>query len=245
MSGDIWSEQALYFHGSHRVICIDPPGHGRSESLTGRFSLEQCATCLREILDELGIEDCVLLGNSWGGMMGAVFAATHPSRLRGAILINSTASPATLLDRVEMAFSSVALRFQKRPMSFVISRTVGKFAGRTSLRTRPEAIRRIKDGIARQDARSVSWAIMSVVAERKDRHAQLASIQCPVLIVAGQEDRVFPVSDAARMASAIPGSRLVVLPEVGHLACAEAPAMVSKLVEEFVSKLGEAPALAT
>lgn len=237
MNGDLWSEQALYFKEKYRVLCIDPPGHGKSEALEARFSLEQCATCLREILDELGIDDCVLLGNSWGGMMSAVFAATHPSRLRGAILINSTASKATLLNKVEMALSTTLLRLQSKPANFVMSRAIGKFAGPTSLRTRPHAIRRMRASIAGQNARSVRWAIASVVSDRKDRHALMARIQCPVLIVAGAEDRVFPVSDSIRMASATPGSRLVVLPDVGHLACAEVPAIVSKVIDDFLSQL--------
>jgi 3-oxoadipate enol-lactonase len=67
----------------------------------------------------------------------------------------------------------------------------------------------------------------------------LASISTPVLVVGGVEDVTFPPREAIEMADAIPGSSVRVLDGVAHLAGLEDPALVSFLVEEFLSEGSE------
>ena len=76
MTGDMWSAQAAHFGGRRRVILVDPPGHGGSEKLTRTFSFDECARCVVDILDGLGIASTHFVGNSWSGMIGGTFAAT-------------------------------------------------------------------------------------------------------------------------------------------------------------------------
>jgi pimeloyl-ACP methyl ester carboxylesterase len=92
MTGQMWRGQVDHFASNHQMVLIDSPGHGESDPLNRHFTLEECALCLSQILDQLEIEDCVLVGNSWGGMMGGVFVALYPSRTRAAVLMNCTAS---------------------------------------------------------------------------------------------------------------------------------------------------------
>ena len=76
----------------HRVVLVDPPGHGDSERLTRAFTFDECAQCIVDVLDGLGIDRAHFVGNSWGGMIGGTFAATHPDRVGRAVLMNCTAS---------------------------------------------------------------------------------------------------------------------------------------------------------
>jgi pimeloyl-ACP methyl ester carboxylesterase len=62
----------------------------------------------------------------------------------------------------------------------------------------------------------------------------LGAIRKPVLVVAGKEDRTFPVAETRVMAEAIPGSLFKVLPEVGHLAALESPQAVNATIDEFL-----------
>jgi len=70
MSGAMWRGQVDRFGPAHRMVLIDPPGHGGSEPLQRTFTLVECAVCLAQVLDDLAIDACILMGNSWGGMMG-------------------------------------------------------------------------------------------------------------------------------------------------------------------------------
>ncbi len=94
MTGDLWAGQAARFGADNQLVLIDPPGHGGSEPLRAMFSFSECARCVVDLMDGLGIDKAHFVGNSWGGMIGATFAAQHPERLIRAVLMNCTASKA-------------------------------------------------------------------------------------------------------------------------------------------------------
>ena len=56
MTGDMWAAQAEHFGVEHQVILIDPPGFGESQKLTAPFTFEDCARCIVDILDGLGVQ---------------------------------------------------------------------------------------------------------------------------------------------------------------------------------------------
>jgi 3-oxoadipate enol-lactonase len=65
----------------------------------------------------------------------------------------------------------------------------------------------------------------------------LGAIRKPVLVIAGEEDRTFPVAETRAVADAIPGSLFKVLPSVGHLAALEGPQAVNAAIDEFLGKV--------
>ena len=238
MNGEMWRTQAEHFSARYRVVLIDSPGHGESEALTQHFTMEDCAHCLRQILDALDMPDCVLLGNSWGGMMGGVFAALYPERIRAAVLMNCTASVVGFLQKLEFLAMTAVLRHCKKFPVFMAQRAVIAFAGKTTEQTKPEVVDFIRQTVRAVRPHSVHWAIRSVVPYRTDQHALIRDIRCPVLVLAGEEDRTFPVAETKRMADAIPGSQFLVLPRIGHLAALEAPRVVNAVIDDFLSGAG-------
>src|SRR5689334_16782033 len=63
------------FRSRHRVLAIDWPGQGRSPRETGRASAARYAVLLAGVLDQLGLAECVLLGNSIGGAAAITYVA--------------------------------------------------------------------------------------------------------------------------------------------------------------------------
>jgi 3-oxoadipate enol-lactonase len=236
MTGDMWSAQAEHFAVRHRVVLIDPPGHGESQALTGTFTFDECARSIVDLLDGLGIERAHFVGNSWGGMIGGTFAATHPDRVGKSVLMNCTASAAGGRQKLEYC---VLLRMAGwlggiRPP---LTRSVLKaFLGPTTFRDRPDVVAYVRDAVQAVDLDSCSWAVRSVVPRRPDQRALLGRVTTPVLVVAGVEDATFPNAETKAMADAIPGSSLVVLDGVAHLAALENPALVNKLVDDFLAR---------
>ena len=236
MTGDMWAAQASHFGTDHRVILVDPPGFGESQKLTAPFTFEDCARCIVDILDGLGVPRTHFVGNSWGGMIGGTFAATHPDRVGGAVLMNCTASPAGMRQKVEYGFllRMAGLLGGVRPP---LTRSVLKaFLGPTTMRTRPDVVAFVRDSVRRVDIRSGAWAVRSVVPRRPDQRALLSKVTTPVLVVAGVEDATFPVPETMAMAEAIPDAAVAVLDGVAHLAALENPAAVNSLIGEFVSR---------
>jgi 3-oxoadipate enol-lactonase len=234
MTGAMWQAQADYFADRCRVILVDPPGHGGSQKLSAAFSFADCARCIADILDGVGADRAHFVGNSWGGMIGGTFAATHPDRIGRAVLMNCTASAAGTRQKIEYAF---LLRLAKllggiRPP---LTRSVLKaFLGPTTLRTRPEVVAFVRETVQAVDIDSGSWAVRSVVPARPDQRELFAQVTTPVLVVAGVEDATFPLPETIAMANAIPGAAIAVLEGVAHLAALENPDLVNSLIENFV-----------
>ena len=234
MTGDMWTAQADHFADRCRVVLVDPPGHGQSQKLTATFDFADCARCIVDILDGLGLARAHFVGNSWGGMIGGTFAATYPDRIGSAVLMNCTASPAGARQKIEYG---LLLRMAKlmggiRPP--LTGSVLKAFLGPTTFSTRPDVVAYVRDTVEAVDVGSAAWAVKSVVPARPDQRQLFAKVTTPVLVIAGMEDATFPLPETIAMAEAIPGAAIAVLEGVAHLAGLENPPLVNKLIEEFV-----------
>ena len=236
MGGDMFAGVAGHLQTEYRVVLVDPPGQGGSEPLKRRFQLSESAECIPSILDALAIARAHYVGNSWGAMIGGTFAARHPDRIGAAVLMNGTGSPAGLRQKLEYFALVSLLRLRGKVPRAFYPRAVGAFLGPTAEREQPALADYIARGLSRLDAASVANAIESVVPRRPSQAALFASIRTPVCIVAGEEDRTFPVAETRAMAEAIPGAEFVCLPGVAHLAGLEQPLKVGQMIREFVGR---------
>jgi pimeloyl-ACP methyl ester carboxylesterase len=81
------------------------------------------------------------------------------------------------------------------------------------------------DGYLRQQTANIT---------RSDSRATLASIRCPTLVLVGDSDELTPPERAAEIADGIPGARLVVVPDCGHLSTLERPQAVSDALRAWL-----------
>ncbi|MBB6571761.1 alpha/beta fold hydrolase [Kribbella sandramycini] len=234
MDGTLWAGQVEHFVDRFRVVLVDPPGHGGSSPLTGPFTFEQCAEVVLTILDELGIEQVHLVGNSWGGMIGGTFAALHPDRIGVAVLMNATASPAGRAQKFEYGVLDRATRIVGGIRGPLVGPVVNAFLGPTAKKEKPEVVATVKQLAQQVKVASGRHAVASVVPRRPDQRELFGRIRTPVLVVAGAEDATFPVAETEVMADSIPGARFVVLEQSAHLAALESPAEVNALIDDFI-----------
>ncbi|QIS22771.1 alpha/beta fold hydrolase [Nocardia terpenica] len=241
MDGTMWRYQYAHFAPDCRIVLVDSPGHGRSEALRKIIDLKDCADALVEILDALGIGKCVLIGNSWGGMLAGVFPAYYPERTTATVGINATASLPTMFETVWATALSTYLSLHARMPALAARAARAAFAGPTAETSNPEFLE-FTDFVLRDDPKSVAWALRSILIGRKDEHRRLATIPAdiPVLIIAGEEDSQFPVHVVRKMADAIPGSTFRVLLHTGHLAARENPEAVNAEIDTFLATLSAA-----
>ena len=237
MDGSMWAYQCAHYAPTHRLLVIDAPGIGRSDPLRRPISLEDSAACLLAVLDALGVERCLLVGCSWGGLLASVFPAWHPERLTGSVVICGAATAPTRIEKVRMTvLSSVLGRYRSAP-GWLAGATRAAFAGATAKRTKPEFIAYL-GRVSAEDPKSVAFAMKGIVLGRVDRHALLARIRdVPVLVLAGEEDAQFPPALGRDLARSIAGSRFAVLPATGHLAARESPDLVNAEIDAFIARL--------
>ncbi|NWG71230.1 MAG: alpha/beta hydrolase [Parvularculaceae bacterium] len=233
-SFDGWARE---LSDEYRVIRFDLAGHG----LTGpdpekRYAPLERAEFVGAVMDALGIERAVIGGNSLGGLAAWRFAAAHPDRVTALVLVSPGAFPNQYVSDEPVAPPAAMVAF---------------------LRTAtPTAVRKALEGVYHDDARitEARVALMSDMMRRRgngqafidsinefslpDPTADLATIEAATLILWGEEDIVIPVAQASMMARAIPGSKLIVYPRIGHVPQEEDPATSAADVRAFLASLG-------
>ena len=239
MNATMWRFQVEHYASRYRIVLIDSPGIGQSEALRKIIDLRDCSNILVEILDTLGITRCVFIGNSWGAMLASVFPAWHPDRLIASIVVNGTASLPTMAETVKMSALAFLIRMNAEVPAWWVPVAQGAFAGDTAEAEKP-AFMDYLHCVRGEDPKSIGFAMDGILLGRKDRHALLRTVRgVPVLVIAGEEDRQFPVHIVRKLADAIRGSTFVVLPNTAHLASRESPGQVNEAIDQFLAKLNK------
>lgn len=236
MDHQMFAAQATHFADRYTTITLDPPGHAASEPLNRTFTFDECAGCLIDVLDHFGLTRGHVFGNSWGAMVGGVFAALHPERVGGSVLLNGTALASTFTERVKnrvLLTAGRAMRGVRPPLTAAV---VQAMLGPTSVRTRPDVRQHVVETSAAHGVDSLAHAVRSVVLQRPDLREVLRRVQTRVLVIAGAEDATFPATHARAMADAIPGAEFAVLDGAAHLAALETPSDVNRLATEFLDR---------
>jgi 3-oxoadipate enol-lactonase len=239
LSRQFWRHQvgALATDG-FRAIVPDLSGFGESAAVPeGQpCRMEDFAADAVALLDHLGVDRAVVCGCSMGGYAALALAETRPERLRALVLADSR-SGADAADGREKRLD-MARRVVAEGTGFVAEAMIPKLLGKTSHERRPE----LREWLERQIAAAPPAGVAAAqrgMAERPDRGPLLPRIAVPALIVVGEEDEITPPVESERMAGEIPGARLVVIPEAGHLASLERPDVFNGALRDFLRDLPE------
>jgi pimeloyl-ACP methyl ester carboxylesterase len=239
-----WLENLPHFAREHRVIAMDLPGFGHSPLPADKISISGYGRIVDGLLDELGIERAVIVGNSMGGFIGVEIALQFATRVEKLVLISAAGLS------IEHQRNEPVLRALERLDNLLIF-TGGWLAGRSeTLTRRPQMRRQLMKLVAhRADALPAPLIAEQVRGTGKPGFVsaldaltdypirdRLGEIACPVLVVWGEKDRLVPVRDAHEFGRLIPNSRVVVWPQTGHVAMLERPAAFNALVEDFIAE---------
>lgn len=233
----------------HRVVAPDLLGHGDSAKPRGDYSLGAFAVWLRDFLDELGVTRATVVGQSLGGGVAMQFVYQHPDYCERLVLISSggLGPDVGLILRLlsapgaEFVLPIVAPKPVLTAGNKLKSWLTG--AGIQSPRGAElwSAYSSLSDGQTRQ---SFLRTLRSVVDYRGQAVSALSRLrlrsELPVMAIWGEKDNIIPVDHAYAVHAAREGSRLEVLPGVGHFAQVEAPTKVVELLEDFIATTSSA-----
>ena len=245
-----WQEVIEPLAQRHTVLAASLPGHGRSAPGSGDYSLGALAAGLRDLLVALGHEHATLVGHSLGGGIAMQFAYQFPEATERLVLVSSgglgpEVSPilrAAALPGAELFIGVTAL----------VGATVGSKLARALavVGLRPTSdVAEIARGYASLVDRDRRTAFLATLRGVVDTGGQRVNAEdrlylaegMPVLIIWGARDPIIPVRHAETAHKAIPGSRLEVFENVGHLPQLEVPGRFVTALERFIAETEPSP----
>ena len=229
----------------HRLIFVDRPGQGWSKRPGRRGSSPAWqAAVLRGLLDRLGIDRAIVVGHSWGGTLALTFALDHPQRVAGVVLLSAPTHPhlgyMTPLYRA-LGFPVLGWLFAHTLALPLTAATLGaglRAAFRPQIMSR-DYIRRSAAFLLLRPAAFLANAhdVADLESFLAQQVARYSTLKTPAIIMTGDQDRIVPAPQhAMALAASAPGSKLVVLPGVGHMLNHAAPDQVAVAVEELTSR---------
>jgi 3-oxoadipate enol-lactonase len=234
--GGMWRGQVEPLSALGRVVVIDGPGHGKSEP-PPKFTMEEHADALLDTLGDLDIPRALLVGLSWGGMVAMRLALQHPARVAGLALLDTSAEADGRVKRLRYrAFVAMHRRIGMPYRLFQKEVAPLMFAEHT-LRERPDLLETTYRRMMGFDREGVARAALAVVVHGSTILEKLDRIRVPTLVMCGREDRATPPDKSENIARAIPGSRLVMLDDVGHMSTLEDPDAVNQHLLPFARSI--------
>jgi len=227
-----WRDQLNTFSDEYHVVAWDTPGCGDSEDPDQGFLLEDYADTLAKFCQKKGIHHPHVLGISFGGGLAISFAHRHPALVKSLILVSAYAgwagslSSEEVAERLEMGRSQASMNpedvaemwlpslFYSKPMDDVKAREIDIIS----------------------DFHPTGSQIMLEAFAEADLQPELTEIYAPTLLLYGEKDERSPMDVAKDLHKKIPGSELVILPEVGHVINLEAPEQFEGLVRNFLER---------
>ncbi|RYH12210.1 3-oxoadipate enol-lactonase [Tropicimonas sp. IMCC6043] len=211
-----------------RIIRHDTRGHGLSDCPEAPYAMDDLVTDAEALLDALDVTGCVFVGLSLGGMIGQGLAARRPDLVRALVLSNTAArmgDPAMWHARI----ASIRAGALEAVADGVLDRWFGP-----AFRARPEAAawRNMMTRTPREGYIGCAEAIAAA-----DLSEPSAGLSLPVLGIAGSEDGASPPELVAGTVTRIPGARLEIIDQAGHLPCVERPEIYAGLLTDFLEEI--------
>lgn len=224
----VWQPQLDHFAKTRRAMAFDYPGYGESEFVEGA-TREDYAAAIFAAMDALDIVQAHICGLSLGGVIAIAMHAMAPERCASLIIADSFAvhpDGRGIHDRSVAASQAMTMRELAEARSGVL------LGSATTDALRAEVIETMAgiDPAAYRLGASAVW-----LADQRDR---AAAIDCPALILVGEEDGITPPALSEELHRLIPDSCLERIERSGHLANAEQPQAFNKAVESFLSRRG-------
>lgn len=214
MSHATWDTQVRVLAATHRVVCIDLRGHGRSDKPYGDYSIDRHAADVSAVLEHLGLGPVMLVGWSMGGSVAFSVAARTPERVARLVLAGSNGVRFLADDEFPDGFPAPASatliggELNARPRYRREAMTAAFF--------KPDEP--VVDWLVADSMQTPSWAgaasLEGLLAA--DHRPAMARITMPVLFLHGADDAFWNVAGSRWVAQRLANARLVELPACGH-----------------------------
>jgi 3-oxoadipate enol-lactonase len=217
-----WRQQLEFFSKNYTAAAMDARGYGDSDDYDGPLQFDDFTRDVLRVVDFFDTDKAHVVGLSMGSRIARNVALRYPGRLHTLTLVSTTPGfDALSADEVRRFVTE-----RKTSTPETVRRLLGSHA-------RPGAFDELTGSLSLLHEESYQKTLEASVAQ--DRGALLEKIRVPTLLIAGDEDRVYPPALARDVARRIPGAELVMVEGAGHLVNLEQPERFNKIVLDFLT----------
>ncbi|MCX5207136.1 alpha/beta fold hydrolase [Streptomyces sp. NBC_00237] len=239
-SGSSWNPLVPALAGPHHVVRVDLPGCGQSPPAES-YDVPVLADRVARLLDGLGLRSVTVAGHSSGGYVATALAERRPDLVGALALVSTGPSSGALLPQPAVVRALTAPPFGALLWALRSDAMIRKGIG--AMLARPVDVP--DDVLA--DMRTTTYrAFRSVLRQfgayldERSVPERLTALDVPVLVVFGAADPRWEPSSAHQY-DAVPRTRLVMLPGVGHVPLWEAPEETARLLLDFAARTAGTP----
>lgn len=231
----LWEPQINDLSDVARVLAFDLRGFGGAEAVPGPASVDDYADDCHAFLDAARVtRPVVFCGLSMGGYIALAFYRKYRARVAGLILASTRAGTDSAEGKANR--DKLAAQARAQGAASVADAMLPKMLAPVTYSAQPQLVAETRAMMASASVDGVT-AALAALRDRPDATPTLAEIQVPTLVVHGADDQVIPVAEAEKLQAGIPGARLQVLPDAGHLLNLEQPAAFNAAVRAFLESL--------
>lgn len=252
--GSMWEPQLEALPQGWRGLAPDLRGFGRSplnsqpnQALAGRrqgsgiarddepvLTMGRLAEDVAELIDGECDGGAVVCGLSMGGYVTFELLRRHAGKIRALILVDTRAEADS--DEARENRLLMAQTARDSGTGPIATAMIPNLLADSTRQTNPEVVNRVRSMILAVPPATVV-GVLAGMAARRDSTGDLPSIGVPSLVVVGDQDAITPPDGAQRMASAIAGATLEVIPDAGHVSNLENPAAFNRAMGGFLNGL--------
>jgi 3-oxoadipate enol-lactonase len=219
----LWVNQVAGLSKKLRVIAIDLPGHGKSEPLNAKGTVERYAEHAASFLKEMKIQKATIGGISLGGLIVQQLVLKHPELFEKLIIVDSAA---------KIPVPKVALDLYRNQFEFAVKQLTPMSLSNKTARANPTIVKRHVEECLQTNPKV---AVEDYEAtDEADFTEQLSEIKVPTLIIQGADDLLIRKDWVEFLHKNIKGSKLEVIPDAGHVNMIEKPDEFNKIVLRFM-----------
>jgi pimeloyl-ACP methyl ester carboxylesterase len=234
LSGKMWDANRAELSKHFRVVTVDFPGFGASDSAGEIATMEYMAEGVKKALVAANISDKkVFVGLSMGGYVLMRLLKLMPDQIRAAAFVSTRSAPDSPEAKAKR-FKNIEI-VEKEGIPAFVEKQLPVLLGATTTASRPDVVDQVRQ-IALTSTASGICAALRGMAGRADSTDLLKQALCPMLFVSGREDGVIPSAEMESMASLRPKSEFQVIEQAGHLLNLEQPQKFNDALATFLKR---------
>lgn len=223
----LWDEILPRLPAGLRILRFDKRGHGLSSCPGGDYTMDELVEDTAGLLRALGIDDCLFVGLSIGGLIAQGLAAAHPELVRAIVISNSAARIGN-----ESMWRERIAQLQGGGIEAIADNIMERWFARSFREQRPLEVSAWRNMLTRTPAAGYIGCCAAIAAS--DFSGSSAALDLPALLIAGSEDGSAPPDVVQATAALIPGARYEMIDDAGHLPCVEHPDEYARILNQFI-----------